>query len=504
MAFAYKEPAISPAAPGALLALESPRKAEPIIQRSSFGLSARMIMLLSLVLVDAAAAQAAFYLGAQLYAALAGETQAASGLGPHLSAMALILPIGFLFLDVYRVHGQAPIERFPVRIKATCLLFALLVGWEYATQHVVWPIGAAAFSFVLALLLMLIGESVVRSILIRWRLWGLPTVIIGAGPTGRQVVRVLQRMPELGLRPVGFFDDSYASDGLLPATVENVPVLGSIADSAGYSRRIETAIVTTPAHTQATVDAVATQLGYRDIIVVPDLRELPTLWVRTRDLNGMIGLQMRRNLLLRRNRLLKQTIDHLVALPLLILSVPIIAVLALWIRSVSDGSPFYAQVRAGKDGRPIRVWKLRTMYPDAEARLEQYLSANPSARQEWERFFKLTDDPRILPGVGHFLRRTSLDELPQVFNVVRGEMSLVGPRPFPKYHLDRFDVGFQSLRSSVIPGITGLWQVSARSDGDLEVQRALDTYYIRNWSIWIDFYILSRTLGAVVAGRGAR
>lgn len=498
MAFAYKEPAVGRSG---LLGLDLAREAE--VGRNRLRLSGRIIMLLSLVLVDALAALAAFYLGAELYGAIARGGSAALGFGSHLTVMALTLPIGYALLDVYRVHGQAPIERFPLRIKATCLMFVLLVGWHYATQRMLWPTGAVALTFLLAVALPIIGEGIVRSILIRRGLWGVPTVVIGAGPTGQQVVRVLQQMPELGLRPIGFFDDRH-TDETLPAAVENLPVLGSIADSAKYSHRIETAIVTTPAVAHKTVDAVAMELGYRDIIVVPDLRELPTLWVRTRDLNGLIGLQMRRNLLLRRNRLLKQTIDRLMALPLLILSAPIIAVLALWVRAVSDGSPFYVQLRAGKDGRPIRVWKLRTMYSDAEERLEQYLAENPAARQEWDRYCKLTNDPRVLPGVGRFLRRTSLDELPQIFNVIRGEMSLVGPRPFPKYHLDRFDRGFQSFRATVVPGITGLWQVSARSDGDLEVQQALDTYYIRNWSIWIDFYILSRTLGAILAGRGAR
>lgn len=129
--------------------------------------------------------------------------------------------------------------------------------------------------------------------------------------------------------------------------------------------------------------------------------------------------------------------------------------------------------------------------------------ADPALRAEWQRNFKLENDPRIVPGIGRFLRRFSLDELPQLWQVVAGSLSLVGPRPFPRYHLEHYDHAVLELRRRVRPGVTGLWQVKVRSNGDLDLQQSHDAYYIRNWSLWMDFYVLARTAGAVLAGRGA-
>ena len=149
------------------------------------------------------------------------------------------------------------------------------------------------------------------------------------------------------------------------------------------------------------------------------------------------------------------------------------------------------------------MWKVRTMVPDAEERLAEYLRTDPVARFEWQRFVKLRHDPRIVPVVGKFFRRFSVDELPQLWNVVRGDMSLVGPRLFPRYHLERFPRDFRKLRRQVPSGMTGLWQVRYRNNGDLSLQQRADAYYIHNWSLWLDLWIVLRTARIVLTGAGA-
>ena len=201
-------------------------------------------------------------------------------------------------------------------------------------------------------------------------------------------------------------------------------------------------------------------------------------------------------------RLFKRGLDVTLTLLAAPLWAPAVAVLAGLVWLEDRQRPFYAQERVGQAGKPFRALKLRTMAPDADARLEAALAEDPALRAEWEATFKLEHDPRITR-TGRWLRRTSLDELPQLLNVLRGEMSLVGPRPLPRYHYDELPARVQALRERVRPGITGLWQVSGRSDlGNAGMER-WDPYYVRNWSPWLDAVILVRTVRVVLHGSGA-
>lgn len=198
----------------------------------------------------------------------------------------------------------------------------------------------------------------------------------------------------------------------------------------------------------------------------------------------------------------KRVVDLLVGIPLLIVFSPLIAVLALLVWLFSGGPVFFKQERIGYGGRSMFMWKLRTMYLDADRRLAQLLENCPEAKAEWQARFKLRHDPRVIPFLGTFLRRTRLDELPQLWNVVKGDMSLVGPRPLPTYHLNAFPTSFCELRHSVMPGLTGLWQVRIRvCDGSFRDMEEMDTLYIQKWTLWMDFCLLVQTIPAVILKR---
>ena len=185
----------------------------------------------------------------------------------------------------------------------------------------------------------------------------------------------------------------------------------------------------------------------------------------------------------------------------IILILPILIAIAIFIRLDSKGPIVYGQRRIGKGGREFTAWKFRTMVKGADAALMRYLDGDPERRREWELYFKLKDDPRVTR-VGKYLRKTSLDELPQLWNVLRGEMSLVGPRPIVKAEVPRYG-GDYALYTRVLGGLTGMWQVSGRNNTTYEARVNLDTFYVRNWSVWLDLCILFQTVGAVLFRRGA-
>ena len=180
---------------------------------------------------------------------------------------------------------------------------------------------------------------------------------------------------------------------------------------------------------------------------------------------------------------------------------PVLAGIACWIKKDSPGPVIFKHRRLGKDGGHFSCYKFRTMVVDAEERLKELLQKNPAAKEEWDRDFKLKDDPRITKS-GKFLRATSLDELPQIFNVLKGEMSLVGPRPIVDAEIIRYGKYIDDYYM-VRPGITGMWQVSGRSDVGYEERVQMDTWYVRNWNIWFDIVLLWRTFKVVFERKGS-
>lgn len=455
-----------------------------------------------LVLVDVLALELALFIACVVRLALRSVSPISLA-RPQFEGLAigvLILPVVYYFLGVYPGYGIGAVQRIRLRVYAALIIFGVLLTWNYIFADRQWSRGVMLLTAIFALAILPAVETLCRNALLRRGICGEAVVILGAGRTGSLLARKLKKQYDLGFIPVGLLDDDPDKWG---TEIEGIPVVGPLTSTRAFHGRAKVALIAIPSMDRERLSNLVQTLSFPSVIVIPDLFGIQSLWITSRDLDGILGLEIKKNLLLPSNRLLKRLLDYSIALPLFLLTSPLVAVCAIWIKLQSPGSAFFRQEREGNNGRRLTIYKLRTMHPDAEHVLQQYLDDNPQERQSWYQYYKLKKDPRVLRGIGSFLRRYSFDELPQLWNVLRGDMSLVGPRPFPYYHLESFPATFRELRAGVMPGITGLWQVSERSDGNLMVQEAEDTYYIRNWSVWLDIYILLKTAVMVLSPKGA-
>ncbi|MBI5849125.1 MAG: undecaprenyl-phosphate galactose phosphotransferase WbaP [Nitrospirae bacterium] len=367
------------------------------------------------------------------------------------------------------------------------------------SRTVVVLMGIAAVGL-LPLIRMTVKKTLRRSGLLKRRV-----LILGAGKTGRLMLKALMREPNYGYNIIGFVDDDPEKCG---KRIEGIKVHRGVDKALHYIKRcnVEDIFIAMPGVGKERLQALINTLQHKvkNILFVPDIFGIAVLGTNLRHFfyEEAFAFEMNNNLYRPVNIFLKKCFDMLVSMLLLpLLFIPMVVLIVL-INLDSKGPAIFSQERIGKNGRRFRCYKFRTMYDDAEERLKDLLENDPARKNEWTTFWKLKDDPRITR-IGKFLRKTSLDELPQIVNVLKGEMSFVGPRPVTGDEINEYYKEAADICYSVLPGITGLWQVSGRNNTAYDYRIALDVWYVKNWQLWLDIVILFKTVKIVLRKEGA-
>ena len=352
------------------------------------------------------------------------------------------------------------------------------------------------------MLLVVLARGLVRILFQRAGLWALPAIIFGSGVNAKQAAMALQSEPSMGYAVEAFVIPTYAGIEL-PSTAPNWPWPHKTADFEallGYN-----CVIALEANQSELRDNLIRQLSehkIKSVSVIPAMRGVPLFGTELTQFfsHEVLMLHVGNQLASPRLQMLKRAFDILGSATLLILLSPLFSYLAFKV-SRDGGSVFFGHERVGQNGLKFKCYKFRSMVVNAQEALQQLLELDEDARLEWAKDFKLKNDPRI-NSIGHFLRRTSLDELPQLWNVLKGEMSLVGPRPVVQAELARYgeDVVYYLM---VRPGMTGLWQISGRNDVDYATRVYFDSWYVKNWSLWTDIAILFKTISVVTNRNGA-
>jgi Undecaprenyl-phosphate galactose phosphotransferase WbaP len=417
---------------------------------------------------------------------------------PYLPVFILLFQINGLYPGI----SLAPSEEFRHLTISSVLAHGGIILSRFIEDREFDAISVAfIISFFISTVLLLVTRDLTHEVLSRTGLGGIPTVIYGCGPMGRLVVDRLLNSKRSGYMPVLILDDRAETGD----SYQNIPVIhdSSIGPEIVERFKIRMAIVAMPELSQ---EDLAQLLNYsvsafRYSALIPDFFNITNIWMSVRDFDGILGFGASHKLKMSWNLAIKRFSDLSIVIIGGIVILPLLAGIALLVKISSPGPVLYSHRRLGRNGRPFKAYKFRSMVNNSQEVLEKMLSQSPEVRAEWEANHKLKDDPRVT-AVGSFLRRTSFDEFPQLINILKGEMSLVGPRPIVEGEVEKYGRDFDRI-FSVKPGLTGLWQVSGRSDTDYAERVALDTYYLQSWSLWLDLWVLLKTIGVVIRGKGA-
>ena len=423
----------------------------------------------------------------------------------HSFVLAAVILILMFFLEKLYSQRMPFWEEFRHLFRAVSLNFVLLTFMVFITRtHTLYSRPVLFLSWLLGLAFFPISRSAVKRLLIKLRLWNKKVLILGTGRRARQVAQSLADNPLLGYALVGFLSETEKDAGR-----EIMPwgrVLGPISRVKAISRTqgVQDIILVLsslgPQKLNRLTDRI--EMLTETIRIVPDFGSLFTLGVEVDNWGRVLSLAVPRNLVKPWNILIKRSLEYVLTVVLVVLLLPVFLAVSLAIKLDSKGSIIYRQRRLAQNNRIFSLFKFRTMVVDNRALLQNHLRQNHEAQVEWARYQKLRRrDPRVT-AVGRFLRRFSLDELPQMINILRGQMSLVGPRPYLPSEKRKIGRSLP-LISLVKPGLTGLWQVSGRNRLTFAERLNLDEYYIRNWSLWLDLSILIRTVKIMAKGDGA-
>jgi len=415
------------------------------------------------------------------------------------------LPVFILFFHIHKLYpgvSLAPSEEMR-RFFISSLITYGGIMMSRRLEREVWDSINTAFlvSFAFSTIILLTARSLTHWVLYKTKLGGIPTVIYGSGRMGRRVTDCLLDSIRSGYVPVLILDDNPLGND----SYRNIPIIHDTSAGPEIVKRynIKMAIVALPKlDSQKLKYLINTSVSaFRYNVIIPHFFNISSIWMSVRDFNGVLGIDTSNKFNFTFNLAIKRIMDLAIVTVGGILILPFLLLIALLIKTTSPGPALYKQQRLGKNGKYFFAYKFRTMAVNAEDKLHEILESNPVLKQEWKETHKLVNDPRIIP-VGRFLRRTSFDEFPQLINIFKGEMSFVGPRPIVDAEIVKYGEDFDHV-FSIKPGLTGMWQVSGRSNVNYLDRVAYDIYYLQSWSVWLDLWIIFKTFGVIILGKGA-